>query len=164
MTRQFHIQLREITAQTNRTVVVISKYEKNKANTSICYDSAWTNRKARTAVLFLEPHFSLSLQTLCEQCYAEVVSKYIQAAQALYRRGEVKFMNWYLRRSHWGGFITGRRLKTKRLVGKYILKMLCFVQEGTEKYVFLPLRVIHTESVIGVLYFADSWNRCTSIW
>lgn len=40
-------------------------------------------RKVRTAVSFSASNFSLSLQMLCEQFFAEAVSKYIQATQAL---------------------------------------------------------------------------------
>ena len=41
---------------------------------------------------FSAAHSSLSLQVLCEQFYAEAVSKYAPAAQALHKRGGVKVM------------------------------------------------------------------------
>ncbi len=67
--------------------------------------------------------FSLSLQMLCERFYAEAASKYIKAAQALYRRGGVKVMISEMLRVK--RFHYRQRIKNTGhgQVGKYVLKI-----------------------------------------
>lgn len=78
----------ESVSQDTRLYYYLLDINKKKTNTSICHDSAWPNRKVGTAASFLAHRFYLSVWLLCEEFYAEAVSKYIQVGPAQERWGQ----------------------------------------------------------------------------